>query len=153
MNIKVNEIRRTASCRCGGLTVECIGKPVRISVCHCLDCQKRSGSAFAVQARWPDAKVKLNGAYKSWQRTADSGHRATYKFCPVCGSTLTYIIEGWDGVTAVPVGAFADQNFPDPGFSVYENRKHGWVDILGGEVKHSSMPSSKRLPGRDIHKT
>ena len=43
---------RTATCRCGQLRAECQGEPVRVSVCHCLDCQKRTGSVFAAQARW-----------------------------------------------------------------------------------------------------
>lgn len=143
---------RVASCRCGKLEVECQGEPIRISVCHCLECQKRSGSAFAVQARWPDDRVKLVGDYKIWLRTADSGRRATYQFCPDCGSTLAYRIEGWEGVTAIPVGAFADPDFPVPKFSVYENRKHEWVDILGEDCDHSSSPSSERNPGLNLIK-
>lgn len=139
---------RTASCRCGQLRVDCRGEPVRVSVCHCLECQKRSGSAFAVQARWPDADVSVSGDYKTWERSADSGHRATYQFCSVCGSTVAYVIDGWPSVTAIPVGAFADPAFPEPRFSVYENRKHSWVDINGNEVDHSSTPSSVRNPGR-----
>ena len=137
---------RTATCRCGQLQAHCEGDPVRISVCHCLDCQKRSGSAFAAQARWPDDKVRVTGAAKTWVRTADSGHRATYRFCQECGSTLVYVIEGWPGVTAIPLGAFADPNFPAPRHSVYEHRKHAWVAILGEEVEHSSAPSSVRQP-------
>src|SRR5579872_2677454 len=93
-------IERVASCRCGRLRAHCMGEPVRVSVCHCLDCQKRSGSAFAAQARWPDAQVKMEGESKIWTRIADSGHLATYNFCPHCGSTVTYVIEGWPGVTA-----------------------------------------------------
>jgi len=142
MTMLSGETVRAATCRCGQLRVECIGEPIRISVCHCLACQKRSGSAFAVQARWPDEKITLTGDYHTWQRITDSDHCATYRFCPICGSTLTYIIEGWEGVTAVPVGAFADINFPRPSFSVYENRKHDWVEIKGEKVKHSSTPSS-----------
>jgi hypothetical protein len=38
---------------------------------------------------------------------------------------------------AVPVGAFADPNFPPPRFSVWEERKHSWVAVLGDEVEHS----------------
>src|SRR6187397_1971612 len=106
--------KRTATCRCGQLKVTCEGEPVRISVCHCLDCQRRSGSAFAAQARWPAARIMLTGRSKAWERVADSGHEATYQFCPDCGSTIAYIIEGWPGVVAVPVGAFADPTFPAP---------------------------------------
>ena len=138
--------QRTATCRCGQLRAVCTGEPVRISVCHCLDCQKRTGSAFAAQARWPDAQVELSGDAKTWVRVADSGHRATYRFCPNCGSTVAYVIEGWPGVTAIPLGAFADPDFPAPGFSVYEHRKHPWTVVMGDAVKHSVTPSAQRSP-------
>ena len=141
---------RQASCRCGALVAHCSGEPVRVSVCHCLECQKRSGSAFAVQARWPADKVRITGAHQTWKRTADSGHIATYKFCPVCGSTLAYEIEGWPGVIAIPVGAFADPAFPNPKFSVYEHRKHDWVEIAGSDVDHSSTSSAERRPGKTL---
>lgn len=36
-----------ASCRCGQLTAT--GTPTRVSVCHCHDCEKCSGNAFAAQ--------------------------------------------------------------------------------------------------------
>jgi hypothetical protein len=141
---------RTATCRCGQISATCEGEPVRVSVCHCLDCQKRSGSAFAAQARWPDSKVTVTGEAKIWERVADSGHRATYRFCPNCGSTVAFVIEGWPGVIAVPLGAFADPDFPRPRFSVYEHRKRDWVAILGGDVEHSSTPSSVRMPGSSL---
>lgn len=121
---------------------------MRVSVCHCLECQKRSGSAFATQARWPDENVVLAGQFSVWERTADSGHRATYKFCPVCGSTVAYVIEGWPGVTGIPVGAFADPNFPSPRFSVYEHRKHAWASVAGDDVEHSSDPSIAFTQGK-----
>jgi len=143
---------RTATCRCGQLTVVCEGEPIRVSVCHCLECQKRSGSAFATQARWADEQIHVSGESAVWKRLADSGHLATYRFCPVCGSTLAYIIEGWPSVTAIPVGAFADPNFPAPGYSVYEHRKHSWAEVLGDEVEHSSDPSIARTQGRVVSK-
>lgn len=141
-------VTRTATCRCGQLRATCVGAPVRISVCHCLDCQKRSGSAFAVQARWRDADVSLSGHSATWERVADSGRKATYRFCPDCGSTLAYVIEGWPGVTAIPVGAFADPDFPAPRFSVYEHRKHDWVEIVGEDVAHMAQPRPGAPPPR-----
>lgn len=141
-------VTRKATCRCGQLTAVCEGEPVRVSVCHCLACQKRSGSAFATQARWPENEVTVSGKSNVWERVADSGHRATYRFCPTCGSTLTYVIEGWPGVVAIPVGAFADLDFPAPGFSVYEHRKHSWVEVLGHDVEHSSDPGIAFTQGK-----
>lgn len=143
---------RTATCRCGALRAICRGEPVRISVCHCLECQKRTGSAFAAQARWRDDEVTVEGQSKTWERIADSGHRATYRFCPTCGSTVAYVIEGWPGVTGIPLGAFADPTFPPPKFSVYEHRRHLWVEIRDEGIEHSSSSSTARKPGRKIDK-
>ncbi|HVJ00032.1 MAG TPA: GFA family protein [Sphingomonas sp.] len=127
---------RTATCRCGQLRATCTGDPVRVSVCHCLDCQKRSGSSFAAQARWPDAQVRIEGDTKSWTCTSESGNRATFLFCPVCGGTIAYASEGVPGLTAIPLGTFADPDFPPPDYSVYEGRKHAWVAIVGDGIEH-----------------
>jgi hypothetical protein len=132
-------VERVATCRCGRLQAICSGEPVRVSVCHCLDCQKRSGSAFGAQARWADSDVEIRGGWKPRIRRADSGCIATYRFCANCGSTVAYSNEGWAGVVAVPLGAFADPDFLMPGYSVYEHRKHKWV-VIEGEVKHSASP-------------
>ncbi|ABI77927.1 conserved hypothetical protein [Hyphomonas neptunium ATCC 15444] len=143
-------IERVATCRCGQLTATCRGEPVRVSVCHCLACQKRTGSAFGAQARWADDNVALSGNAKEWARTADSGNRITYRFCPECGSTVTYTIENWPGVTALPYGAFAGTDMPAPGFSVYDDRRHPWVDILGDDVKRSTSEGARKQPSLDL---
>jgi hypothetical protein len=127
----------TASCRCGQLKAMVMGQPVRVSVCHCLDCKKRSGSAFAVQARWPVDQFKSDGESRIFTHRADSGNRISHHFCPECGSSLHYVIEGkFDGLVAIPLGAFDDTYFVSPKFSVWEERKNDWVEILG-DVEHS----------------
>jgi len=128
---------RTASCRCGQLRATVIGEPVRVSVCHCLNCKKRSGSAFAFQARWHKAQVAIEGQSKTFVKVGDSGNPATFHFCPECGSDVYYEIEGkFDDLIAIPVGAFDDPWFASPSYSVYEGRKHPWVDIVGDGVEH-----------------
>ncbi len=129
-------IVRNASCRCGQLSVRCEGEPGRISVCHCLNCQRRSGSAFAFQARFPTDQVTITGTSKQWEHVGDSGNVATFHFCPTCGSTLFYRNSNMLDTIAVAVGGFADPGFPPPRVSVFENRKHPWVAILGDEVEH-----------------
>ncbi len=131
---------RTASCRCGQLRATVTGEPVRVSVCHCLNCKKRSGSAFAVQACWPGAQVRIEGASKSFVKVADSGNRASFHFCPVCGSDVYYEIDGkvddtFNDLVAIPLGAFDDPFFGSPDYSVFEGRKHDWVEVVG-EIEH-----------------
>jgi hypothetical protein len=126
---------RTASCRCRQLTATCTGDPVRISVCHCLECQKRSGSAFAAQARWPDEQVLLAGEFREWSQAGGSGSLATFRFCPTCGATVAFNNETMPGTIAVSIGAFADPHFPSPTVSVYEERQHRWVAIVGDDIE------------------
>lgn len=66
---------------------------------------------------------------------ADSGNKIAFSFCPDCGATVYYCLEQFPDVVAVPLGAFADPSFPAPQFSVYESRKHAWVDVPG-PVEH-----------------
>ncbi len=127
---------RRASCQCGQLSVECAGDPVRISVCHCLNCQQRSGSSFAAQARFPVGNVTITGVSHEWTRVSDEGKSATFHFCTKCGSTVYYTNEQMPDLIAVAVGAFADPHFPAPVYSVYEERKHRWVDIIGDGIEH-----------------
>lgn len=130
--------KRQASCACGQLTVDCEGEPVRISICHCLDCQRRTGSVFGTQARFPREQIgKIAGRSSSFTRKADSGNTVTTHFCPDCGSTVCWELSGFPDVIAVAVGAFADANFPGPRFSVYEARRHSWVGLPDGPgVQH-----------------
>ncbi|MDM4767171.1 GFA family protein [Pelomonas sp. SE-A7] len=118
---------RLASCTCGQLRAQVHGDPVRISICHCLACQRRSGSVFAAQARYPRAQVSLTGISTSYVRVGDEGGRARFHFCPTCGDTVYYEIEAMPEFLAVPIGAFADPGFPTPSVSVYESRMHRWV--------------------------
>ena len=128
---------RVATCWCGQATAVCEGEPTRVSVCHCLNCQQRSGSAFAAQARFPADKVTVSGKLSEYTRAGDSGQRATFRFCPECGSTVAYTTEAEPELIALPIGAFADPHaFEEPLYSVYEGRKVTWVEITSPGTEH-----------------
>ena len=126
---------RRAACHCGQLQLSCRGEPVRVSMCHCLDCQRRTGSAFGVQARFRREDVSVEGRAAAFSRAGDSGGRLTFHFCPACGSTLYWEPQGMAGFLVVAVGAFADPSFALPSVSFYEGRKHPWV-ALPDSVMH-----------------
>jgi hypothetical protein len=120
---------RTASCNCGQLRVTCTGEPVRLSMCHCLECQKRTGSPFGVQARFPRAQVTIDGTTTEFTRVGEQGNRISLRFYPTCGSTLYWTMSSQPDLIAVAVGNFADPAFPVPRFSVFEKRRHPWVAV------------------------
>ena len=129
---------RHAACSCEQLRLTVEGEPVRVSICHCLACQRRTGSVFGVQARFDAEQVTTEGASRQYIRVSDEGEkRATFHFCPDCGATVFYTTEAAPGIVAVPVGAFADPSFPAPTRSVWEERRHLWLR-LPDDIEHMS---------------
>ena len=124
--------QRDASCSCGQLRLSVQGEPLRVSACHCLECQRRSASAFAVQARFPIGAVATHGTSHAFVRTGDEGTSCRFHFCPHCGVTVWFVPDSIPGVVSVPVGVFADPGFPPPQVSVYEVRRHPWVGLPHG---------------------
>ena len=96
-------------------------------MCHCFACQRRTGSVFGAQARFQRKDLSFEGRSTEYVRIGDSGKVIRYYFCSTCGSTVYYVLEASPEVIAVPVGAFADPAFPAPRRSVYESRRHSWV--------------------------
>jgi len=80
---------RRATCSCGQLHLTIEGEPSRISICHCLECQRRTGAVISNQARFRREQVTFAGEAKEWRRTAESGNLLTFHFCPTCGSTVS----------------------------------------------------------------
>nr|WP_224242124.1 GFA family protein [Hyalangium gracile] len=106
-------------------------------MCHCLACQKRTGSVFGTQARFRRQDISsIEGRSTSFSRVGDSGNTATFHFCPTCGATVYWELGAMPDFVAVAVGAFADPSFPAPKISVYEERRHAWALPTGIELEH-----------------
>lgn len=129
-------MNRVAACSCGQLKARVAGEPVRVAVCHCLACQRRTGSVFGQQARFAADAVQIEGVSTSWERVGDEGSRVQFHFCPTCGSTVFYRFQDMPEFVGIPVGAFADPGFPPPTLSVYEARKHAWVTLPAEGLEH-----------------
>jgi hypothetical protein len=133
------DLTRHAACSCGQLRLEISADPLRVSICHCLACQRRSGSAFAVQARFPSERVRVTGQFKEYVRLSDDdAEERTFRFCPQCGGTVFYSTSDEQESIAVPVGCFGDPSFPPPTVSHYDSRRHPWV-TLPAEVETSAV--------------
>ena len=130
---------RTAACCCGQLRIEVRGEPRGIGVCHCLECQRRTGSVFAALASFR-GPFKVTGDATEYVRTGDAGAKFRFRFCPVCGSTVFHTEEGVEGSVGVAVGAFGDPSFPAPQVSVYDCRRHPWVRLPGGVIAFDRDP-------------
>jgi hypothetical protein len=125
---------RRAECSCGRVSVTCSGEPYRVSVCHCMACKRKTGSAFGFGAWFRESDVLIEGQVSEFVRVGDDDGQVINRFCANCGTTVSWSIDKIPGVVAVSAGCFADLSFPVPTVSVYhESRKYRWVEI-GGEA-------------------
>ena len=132
-------LSRTASCSCGQLRIQVEGEPRGVGICNCLACQRRTGSVFAALASF-SAPFQVVGTATEYVRIGDQGAKFIFRFCPVCGTTVFHTEEGQNGSVSIAVGAFADSGFPPPQVSVYNSRKHPWVQLPRGTKTFEKDP-------------
>lgn len=86
------------------------------------------------------APYTITGSATEYVRTGDQGAKFIFRFCPVCGTNLFHTEDGVNGRVSVAVGAFADPDFPAPQMSVYDCRRHPWVQLPPGAVAFKKDP-------------
>lgn len=105
-------------------------------LCHCRDCQRRSGSAFGVTAYFATEAVEIAGDAREFIRKTDEGNDFTTGFCPHCGSTLYALASKYPEIIGITLGSFADPDFPAPTRSVFEQSRLGWIEPPAGIPRH-----------------
>jgi hypothetical protein len=61
-------------CLCGAVRYTANAEPEFVGLCHCTDCQKHTGSAFAIMVRLPKTALQLQGTVKTFSKPGDSGN-------------------------------------------------------------------------------
>ena len=139
--IQIRAMLREAACQCGRLVLRCRGEPAKVSLCHCLDCQRRTGSVFSIAVFFAKEQVTIaEGSSTQFRRGSDSGFDVTFHFCSVCGSTIWWEPERLPSMVGVAVGAFADPDFPAPQQAVWDKRQHGWLCLPDEIVSYPQNP-------------
>src|SRR5262249_48447211 len=140
-----NKMKRTASCSCGQLSISVSGSPNLVAACNCLQCQKRTGSAFGISSLWPKSAVEaISGNSSIYRGSSDAGRMVDLHFCPTCGNTVFWYAEVAPDFVGIAVGNFADPSFAPPDRAVWCDSKHAWI-VFPERVKQfqrSSLPGS-----------
>lgn len=131
---------RVATCACGQLRATCEGEPLRVGICSCIQCQKRSGSVFAANSYFGRDQVRVEGEAKRFLRTSDAGRELDIFFCPECGSTVYWTNDAFPDGIGIAVGAFGDPSFPAPLRAIWTQHKHHWVVLPEGMLEYPAHP-------------
>jgi hypothetical protein len=130
-------------CLCGKVRYSASAEPAFTGVCHCHDCQKFSGSAFATVIAIPKDALSVQGKLSSFSKLGDSGAAIERRFCPECGSSLLDEAVALPGMVMITVGTLDDPSWVKPAMQIYCDSAQPWVQLGGGLHSFPKMP----MPG------
>lgn len=113
-------------CLCGAVRFASTQAPVLELVCHCRDCQRATGSAFAPVAFFPEPALHITGEVKYYESVGGSGKRIWRGFCPHCGSQLFGRAEKAPGMLSIRAGALDEPNQFRPKLNIYAADAPDW---------------------------
>lgn len=125
----------SGGCFCGAVRYECNGEPVRVTICHCLWCQRRTGTAFGTEVVFREERVCFRGIESSkYQHISDeSGRWLEVYFCPRCGSNLGLALQAVPGIRTVPAGTLDDPDLLKSAQTkfrhVFARTRRSWSDL------------------------
>ncbi|MFD1883854.1 GFA family protein [Paracoccus pacificus] len=107
--------RVTAGCLCGKVRITATGQPLRVGICHCMDCRKHHGALFHASAIFPQDAVMITGETHDYQGR---------HFCPYCGSSVF----GRSGdEVELNLGALDAPNQFTPTYELWTIRRESWL--------------------------
>ncbi len=116
-----HDTRYVGQCLCGRVQLAVRGAPLRVGICHCMDCRKESGSAFTFYAVWPAAQFESSGETAEFH-----GQR----FCPRCGSRLFSLDEQ---EAEIKLGVLSQAPTPlVPSYELWVKRREPWLQAVPG---------------------
>ncbi|MDH3445208.1 MAG: GFA family protein [Deltaproteobacteria bacterium] len=130
----------TGGCVCGAVRYECSAEPVLTGNCHCRDCQKAGGGAFAPALGVPASALKITGKVKYYDTKADSGNVVSRGFCPECGARLFGKSNGMPDLQIVLAGSLDDPSSFRPGMDLYTSSAQPWDNM------HAELPKFAKMP-------
>ena len=130
-------------CLCGKVRYSAEADPAFVGVCHCKNCQRFSGSAFASVVALPKPALKLQGELKTFTDRGDSGKAMSRRFCPECGSSVVDEAEAMPNMVMVLIGTLDDASWVKPTMEIYLDSAQPWVRLGGERQRFAKMP----MPG------
>lgn len=116
--------RATGGCGCGAVRIEAAGRPLRVGVCHCLNCRKHHGAPFYAAAIFPAAAVTVLGEVREFEGRA---------FCPRCGGSV--VARTGDEVE-VHLGTLDEPGLFVPTYECWTVRREPWLRPIPGAAQY-----------------
>ncbi len=131
------EQKISGGCACGAIRYQADVDPVGAVNCHCRDCQRAGGSAYAAVLMVPQASLNLRGEPHYYKTVGDSGKTVQRGFCSACGSQVMMKIERRTDVVGLHAASLDDPSVFRPAIDMFTASAQLWDHM---------QPQTKKFP-------
>ena len=131
----------SGGCACKSIRYECSEEPIVQLICHCRDCQRASGSAFAAIMMLAADKFRFLDEGPTYHEViGGSGRKIGRGFCAKCGSPLTLHWPEVPAIRMIQVGSLDDPSCFEPQTELWLSRGCSWHPLSPNTVKFEGRP-------------
>ena len=139
--MKLPNLPLSGGCPCEAVRFEVIAMPLLVYACHCMECQRWSGSAFSMSMPVASKSFRVvRGQAQPWRRIGASGVQSTYWFCSDCGGRVYGERDARPDLIAIRAGTLDDTSWLRPIAHVYMRSAQSCVQIPDKEECFETMP-------------
>ncbi|MEO8115699.1 MAG: GFA family protein [Phenylobacterium sp.] len=117
-------------CACEAVRYRLTSRPMFVNCCHCRDCQRQGGGAFAINALIETDRIEIRtGKVKPFPMPTDSGRPHDIHRCTACGTALWSDYGGRPALRFVRVATLDDPGALPPDAHIFTRSKLPWVEL------------------------
>ena len=129
-------------CSCGAIRYAITSFPLLLYTCNCTDCQRTSGSAFALNMPVAASGFHItHGEPKGWHHKSPSGAEVTSWFCDECGARIYGSRASRPQSMNIRAGTLDDTTWLRPIAHMFTRSAQGWVKLADGAECHEVGPA------------
>ncbi|WP_115989774.1 MULTISPECIES: GFA family protein [Pseudomonas] len=134
-------MRFTGQCLCGQVSIEIEAQQLPpLYACHCLNCQRWSGSAFGLHVLCPASAVQVKGETATFVREYQ-GQTSTQHVCGECHTRLFNETTAAPGMRVVRAGVLEGTERFTPVAHIWTRRKQPWLVLPQGVAQWEESPT------------
>jgi len=135
----------TGGCACGAVRYECSAEPMLLRNCHCRDCQRAAGSAYAALLSVPVNAFQFKQRKpKVFTTQAENGNTVSRGFCPECGCLVCGDASAFPDITSVTAASLDDPSWFQPTFDLFVTSAQPW-NVMNPDIrKFATMPTAEQ---------
>ena len=120
---------REGGCSCGAVRYRLTSEPLFTNCCHCLNCQRQTGSAFVINLLIETDRVELlAGDPQPVDVPRDDGSRQRIFRCPDC-QVAVFSEYGRPAMRFVRAGTLDEPSSVTPDAHIFTRTKLSWVEL------------------------